>query len=113
MTPSLSSPPSAPRRLPLPPRRRPLPPPLREQWRSEEAIISMLGAVVIKARGVGGGGAPAGLVVVGGEEVCARGTGRGRRGGPRERRLLFAAVVLWVRVGQRDAVAAAGRAAPL
>jgi hypothetical protein len=26
---------------------------LREQWRSEEAIISMFGAVVIKARGVG------------------------------------------------------------
>lgn len=54
VTPSLSSTPSPPRRLPLPPRRRPLPPPpLREQWRSEEAIISMFGAVVIKARGVG------------------------------------------------------------
>jgi hypothetical protein len=57
-----------------------------------------------------GGGAPLPAWWVE-EEVCARGTERG--GGRRERRLLYAAVVLWVRVGQRESVAAAGCAAPL
>jgi hypothetical protein len=54
----------------LPARRRP---PLREQWRSEEAIISMLGAVVIKARWavvvvVGDGALPGPGLWVGREE---------------------------------------------